>query len=397
MSLHGLKRWDAIHFLHIAQHGYVFEHSAAFFPLYPLLIRLVATRLFNSADPRVYLLSSVLLNFIFFNAACVYLHALTLKLFKRSSRMATLTCLLFCLNPANIFFTAPYSESLYSMLTFAGLYHTFSGSVYRSLIPFGLACLCRSNGTLNVGYLVHLLVRDYLNTFNIKPNQSNMSILTQIFKESMGNIRRLLALSARLFLAIMTMTMSFAAYQYYIYIQFCGGTHSNRIPVEIVEYGRLKGYKLASEGSFEWCQYRLPVSYGYVQAHYWHVGFMTYWTLRQLPNFLLALPLYVVAFSALKTYFASMGSANNCFNWLGLLGTRPHSIPCPFAVHLIALMTSGLFFMHVQVRRGHKLILFKSLKIVCPRCPQDLYFRRIRLFTGMWRSSWCRTANTTRF
>lgn len=42
--LGGLSRWDAEHFLFIAEHGYLYEHNFAFFPGFPLAL-LIGTEL----------------------------------------------------------------------------------------------------------------------------------------------------------------------------------------------------------------------------------------------------------------------------------------------------------------------------------------------------------------
>jgi len=43
-----------------------------------------------------------------------------------------------------------------------------------------------------------------------------------------------------------------------------------------------------------WCERTLPSIYTFVQDHYWNVGFLRYWTISNLPLFLLASPMIMV-------------------------------------------------------------------------------------------------------
>ena len=128
-----------MHFLHISQYGYIYEHSIAFFPFYPLCISQLTNLLSNILImiPHQYdtllLLNSVVLNFIFSLITTVYLYKLTNLIFNNNNQLTTLTVILFCLNPATIFFIAPYSESLYFMLTTCALYNLHKNCLFKSL------------------------------------------------------------------------------------------------------------------------------------------------------------------------------------------------------------------------------------------------------------------------
>lgn len=334
--LGGFNRWDAIHFTHISQFGYIFEHNAAFFPMYPLSVHLFTIFLLQSNT--LFLLSSIFLNFVYFNVTAVYLYKLTQCVFMEKN-IAPLTLFLFCLNPANVFFSAPYSESLFSMLTFTGLYLLYSNSFYLSLIPIGFSSFCRSNGLLNVGYLLYFCTRCYLSR-----GKHNFVTFTVYFSKCL--------------LSVVVIIAGFFVYQYYIYLILCERDLGDTVPAAIRKYAQDNNYKLVADFIIErWCFKFLPVAYSYIQARYWQVGFLTYWTWRQLPNFLLATPVILLSTRAVLTFFKSV-SAQKLFDLFGMIipfqiesqfTYKNNSNVYPFAVHMIVLLVAGLFYMHVQV------------------------------------------------
>ena len=107
-------RWDAVHYLDIATHGYQ-GYDMAFFPLYPFLIRVVGAFAGN------HLVAGLLISNAAFFFALLYLYKLLEHEYERSvARRAIYYVSVF---PTAVFFSAVYTESLFFMLTVASFYY----------------------------------------------------------------------------------------------------------------------------------------------------------------------------------------------------------------------------------------------------------------------------------
>jgi len=114
-------KWDTKWYLNIARRGYAWKAAAgtsptAFFPLYPLLIRVGVT-----FSHRSYLSVALVLSNLSFLAALVYLWQLAA--WELGKRVAGRTVLYIATFPTALFFFAGYTESLFLLLTVASFYH----------------------------------------------------------------------------------------------------------------------------------------------------------------------------------------------------------------------------------------------------------------------------------
>ncbi|XP_009332937.1 PREDICTED: GPI mannosyltransferase 2 isoform X2 [Pygoscelis adeliae] len=316
--LGGLSHWDAEHFLFIAERGYLYEHNCAFFPLYPLSVRAVAEgalwplqRLLRLRSRL--LLSAVLLNSLFSVLAAAALYKLGCVVLQ-CRRVAFLAAVLFSVSPANVFMAAAYSESMFAFLAFSAMWQLEKGQSWLSGLLFSLASGVRANGLINAGFFLY----------------------------SRGKCFAL-------------------QLQYYAYVRFCGpGTGLEQaVPKPLLQLALDKGYRLAAMDGVKppWCSQRFPVVYSYIQDAYWNVGFLRYFELRQIPNFLLALPVTLLGSWAAWTYI--IANPRHCVT-LGLErrkgeeeGKPRAGFCCPavfvYVVHATVLLAFGFFCMHVQV------------------------------------------------
>lgn len=68
----------------------------------------------------------------------------------KDKQVATMAVLLMCISPASVFMTMAYTESLFQMLTFAGVWLLINcDRPLLAAVPFALSCAVRSNGVVS--------------------------------------------------------------------------------------------------------------------------------------------------------------------------------------------------------------------------------------------------------
>lgn len=154
-----LAHWDAVWYLSIAHDGYGFTAGtgagpeAAFFPLYPLLVRIVAV----VPDHAALLVAGFAVSLACFGAALVLLERLVrLELGERAAR---LTVLLLALWPASFYFGAPYAESLFLLLSVGAFYAARQGRAAWAAALCAAASAARPAGALLALPVALLLLR----------------------------------------------------------------------------------------------------------------------------------------------------------------------------------------------------------------------------------------------
>lgn len=145
-------RWDSIHYLGIAQHGYANAASTVFFPLYPLLVRGFGFLL--GSDPA----AGVAISLAALVVALTLLHRLTTL--ELGPRAADATVLLLAFAPLSLFFSAVYTESVFLALSVGSIYAARRRRWKLACALGGLASATRVTGAGLVLPLAIMYLRD---------------------------------------------------------------------------------------------------------------------------------------------------------------------------------------------------------------------------------------------
>ncbi|KAK1759611.1 GPI mannosyltransferase 2 [Echria macrotheca] len=295
--------WDAVYFVSIARRGYRFEQEWAFGAGLPVALRGVIQVLVKfglidggSGNSQRWALLETAVGIAWANTA----HFLSVLVLYRLGRLlwrshprgelfSLVAGLLHVISPAGIFLSAPYAESSCALFTFGGyLLYACSchaakpaasdGFLVLSGLSFGLATVFRSNGILNglpFAWEVATLLPRLVQRQKSPPGEKRKRERADTSRTA-TTVRRVLALG----IGGAAVGAGSLIPQAVAYRRFCAAPPS--------------GAEAVSVPRPSWCDGYLPSIYAFVQAHYWNNGFLRYWTLSNLPLFLLAAPVLVV-------------------------------------------------------------------------------------------------------
>ncbi|QRV91959.1 glycosyltransferase family 76 protein [Ceratobasidium sp. AG-Ba] len=356
-------RWDALHFQAVALRGsYAFEHQYAFSPGVPIILRLVyfgKQQLFDLIrlshideyiSPLILnvftaILKAVLTGLLA-SEPCIELYSLTASI-SYSHEYAYLVLIIFIMMGAPpVVLRNAYAEPFFAYFSFRGMRFYHQQSYLTAALCFALATCFRSNGIILVGFIIYdLVVRPILNHYVSISGCGISRTSLDTAKVVLGSFRKMRAKAViySMFLSAIVVA-PFLAHQYLAYAAFCRGTEDFN---DNITYPR------------PWCLSRIPLVYSFVQAHYWDVGFLRYWTIAQIPNFLLAMPMLALTscsgFTFLRLAYRGLTTTARSTTHSqprDIISSPTPSVTLtllPYVIHALVLSTLLFTTAHVQI------------------------------------------------
>lgn len=140
-----LSRWDGGWYLGIAENGFDKPETAAFFPLYPLMMKVLGSAL-NFAIPSniSFVVSGLIVSNIAYFGMLIFLYRIALELFNK--RIARRTVLFVSIFPTSFFFSSLYTESLFMFFVTGTFYYMYKKEWLSTGLMLLLASLTRNTG-----------------------------------------------------------------------------------------------------------------------------------------------------------------------------------------------------------------------------------------------------------
>ena len=142
------ETWDGMHYLYLSQHGYAANHpTAAFYPLWPFLIRAGSVVLAGHSLIAALVLSNLL--------SCLGLWMLHDWMSRKDRPLADVTLLLILAYPGSLFFMFAYTESLFLFLSISFFVFLMQRKYWMTALVSFFLPLTRSVGVLSMIPLIY--------------------------------------------------------------------------------------------------------------------------------------------------------------------------------------------------------------------------------------------------
>jgi len=142
--------------------------------------------------------------------------------------------------------------------------------------------------------------------------------------------------------------LPFGLFEFIAYNQYCR-TRDLPVSASLAAYGRERGYHLPSDEPSLWCYWTLPFSYSYIQDTHWNVGFLNYYEVKQLPNFMLAMPVIIFSLVSAGHYLMKIKvTVSGSGSFRSSMDSQTMRF-LPYCLHLVFLVIFGIFNVHIQV------------------------------------------------
>jgi len=177
----GFGNFDGVHYLCLAQNGYSAVYTQAFFPLYPLLIKLFNIfpkgnlDLSLYTDPSFFYVGIILSNLLF-----IFSLFLLYKLWNKeyNDKISKLSVILLLTFPTAFYFGSIYSESLFIFLVILTFWFTNKNLFILAGIFAALASATKIQGSLLFVYLLIELIQRYKDQLLTRTDLVKKGIIT---------------------------------------------------------------------------------------------------------------------------------------------------------------------------------------------------------------------------
>lgn len=293
--LNKLITWDSVYFNDLFVNDVAFEHQFVFCPGWIKMISKLPSDNYYQLQ-----LWSILISNCCHLVSVLVLYSLSKMVF--DSKVSYIASLMMVVAPAGVFLTTNYSENLSNLTTLLTIYLYYKAVNFnnvttksnKSIKSMGVYCLsgvvCAFSFTIRANsLLVGIFYLLDLYDFSIIDQDWKTSIQSIITGSILGS--------------------TFIGQNIHHYRTFCPQRQG-------------------------WCLNKFPSLFQYAQSHYWSNGFLSYWTLNNVPNFILVAPVLLWNIYSVKSAWKLLPQYRKLLPLVVLNGM---------------IIIGGVFFWNVQI------------------------------------------------